>query len=298
MSRLTDDELMSELLKRFDEQRKVVDQLKELTSELQSVNAKLTESESLKSHFISNISNELVNPFTSIICLAKSMMSVPTGQWEKVRAMASLLHSEAFSLDFQLKNIFEAAAIEAGEVSPQFVQVEIRPLISQLVDFFAHECDKKQLVIDIRDLLPQEEVVRFYTDPEKLFLVLSNLLDNAIKFSNPGSKIELKFWLAEGELKIVIQDHGVGIPEKHLKVIFDRFARLDTSINSKNRGHGLGLSIVKAVLEILEGRVEVSSSPVLGSTFLVCLPKLESAGSNDYSDSSNNVFFGGSDQLF
>jgi len=298
MSRLSDDELISELIKRFEEQKKAVDQLKELTNELQMVNSKLTESESLKSHFISNISNELVNPFTSIICLAKSIMSVPEGQWHKIKAMGSLLHSEAFSLDFQLKNIFEAAAIEAGEVSPQFVNVEISQLINQLVEYFAHECEKKQLQVEVIDLLPKEEVFHFYTDSEKLFLVLSNLLDNAIKSSNLGSKIEIKAWYADEELRISVQDHGAGISEKYQKQIFDRFARLDTSINSKNRGHGLGLSIVKAIMEILEGRIEVSSAPVLGSNFMICLPKLDSIGSDDYSDGSNNVFFGSSDQLF
>ena len=217
MSKLSDDELILELVKRFEEQKKVVEELKMLTHELQEVNSKLTESESLKSHFISNISNELVNPFTSIICLAKSIMTVPEGHWEKVKAMASLLHSEAFSLDFQLKNIFEAAAIEAGEISPQYVKVDIEQLLIQLVEYFSHEAEKKQIQILVDDKLPKDPLFMFSTDPEKLFLVLSNLLDNAIKNSNSGANVEIKIWATETELNISVKDHGVGISEKQPK---------------------------------------------------------------------------------
>jgi signal transduction histidine kinase len=109
------------------------------------VNAKLAESESLKSHFISNITNEIVNPFTSIVVLSKNILSVKEGDWDKVKRMASLIHSEAFNLDFQLKNIFAAAEIEAGELFMEVSNVKVDLLIEALLESFLPETTKKQL---------------------------------------------------------------------------------------------------------------------------------------------------------
>lgn len=119
MSLQKDEELLEELKKRFENNTRTIEELRNLTEELKQVNKKLEESEALKSHFISNITNEIINPFTSILGLSKTILAVKKEDWKKVISMVSLIHTEAFNLDFQLKNIFVAAKIEAGEIFPR-----------------------------------------------------------------------------------------------------------------------------------------------------------------------------------
>jgi signal transduction histidine kinase len=269
---ITDELLIEELKSRFQEKKESLEKLEKITKELKEVNAKLAESEALKSHFISNITNEIVNPFTSIVILSKNILSVKEGDWEKVRRMANLIHSEAFNLDFQLKNIFAAAEIEAGELYMEVSNVKVDLLIEALMESYTPETTKKQLVFEFIKEKPEDENFIFKIDSEKLKLILSNLVDNAIKFSK-NNKIVIKRWTEGNLLNISVQDFGIGISENNQKIIFDRFRRLDTGINSLNRGHGLGLSINKALLDFLNGTIDIKSKKNEGTTFTIVIPE-------------------------
>ncbi len=293
MSKLTDEELLEELRKRIKSNNTSLQELKELNKELQIVNKKLEESESLKSHFISNITNEIINPFTSIIGLARHILSVNKEDWKTVISMVALIHSEAFTLDFQLRNIFVAAKIEAGEISPEILNVDIKTMVNNLLESFRLEAKKKKLTLDLDikiDLLETGDVVYFKTDPEKLKLVLSNLLSNAIKFSFEGQKINIKIWKVNDSLNISVQDFGTGITEENQKKIFDRFKRLDSGINSLNRGHGLGLSINKAILDLFNGTIDIFSKLGEGSIFTISIPESQEHVSG-YSTDGNEFLF-------
>jgi signal transduction histidine kinase len=278
MSKHTDEDLIEELRNRFRMNREALEELQELNRELRIVNKKLEESESLKSHFISNITNEIINPFTSILGLAKHILSVKKEDWKTVISMVALIHSEAFNLDFQLRNIFVAAKIEAGEIYPEILNVDVKTLLMNVLESFKFEAKKKyldfSLTFDIKP--PIGKTFYFKTDPEKLKLILSNLLSNAIKFSFEKQKIEIKTWLEQETLKISVEDRGSGISEENQKKIFDRFKRLDSGINSINRGHGLGLSINKAILDLLNGSIEIKSEIGKGSKFTFAIPEAKS----------------------
>ncbi len=157
--RLTDTELLDELRRRFEQNKNALLELKNLNDELRVVNKKLEESESLKSHFISNITNEIINPFTSILGLSRAILSVDKENWKKVISMVALIHSEAFHLDFQFRNIFVAAKIEAGEIFPEIFNVDIRNLIDSVIESFKFEMKKKRITathnIDIKTNSPQ-----------------------------------------------------------------------------------------------------------------------------------------------
>ena len=278
MSKFTDEELIEELRNRFRMNREGLEELQELNRELRVVNKKLEESESLKSHFISNITNEIINPFTSILGLAKNILSVKKEDWKTVISMVALIHSEAFNLDFQLRNIFVAAKIEAGEIYPEILNVDIKTLVFNVIESFRFEAKKKGVDLNyIFDIQPQVgKTFYFKTDPEKLKLILSNLLSNALKFSFEKQKIDVKVWIEDAMLKIAVEDFGTGISEDNQKKIFDRFKRLDSGINSINRGHGLGLSINKAILDLLKGDVEIKSEIGKGSRFTFAIPEAKS----------------------
>ncbi|MEA2106498.1 MAG: HAMP domain-containing sensor histidine kinase [Bacteroidota bacterium] len=292
MSELTDQELIDELKKRFDQNKKTLKEVQELNNELKEVNKKLEESEALKSHFISNITNEIINPFASILALSKNILSVEKENWKKVISMVSLIYSEAFNLDFQLRNIFVAAKIEAGEIFPEILNVDIKHLLESVVDSFKYECKKKKINVELQFDIPSSEEKPFFfkIDPEKLRLIVSNLVSNAVKFSYENNKVIIKAWMDQKQLRIAVQDFGTGISNENQKVIFDRFKRLDSGINSINRGHGLGLSINKALLDLLKGTIEIESKQEKGAKFTISIPENESHISG-FAFDGNELFF-------
>jgi len=296
MSELTDQELIEELKKRFDQNKKSLSEVQKLNDELKEVNKKLEESESLKSHFISNITNEIINPFSSIQGLAESVMALKEHNWEKVKSLVSMIYYEAFQLDFQLRNIFVAAKVEAGEIFPEVVQVDIQRVLESVLSSFQYETEKKGVIIDLDCALESsaEEAFYFKTDPEKLKLIVSNLLSNAIKFSYEGGSILLKAWIKQGQLHVMVKDYGTGISKENQEVIFDRFRKLDSGINSIYRGHGLGLSINKALIDLLNGDIDIETSQGAGSAFTVKIPEMDS-DINDVAFDDNEMFFGRDD---
>jgi len=265
---INDSTLISELEKRFNDNKKAIAELEEMTAQLKAVNRKLEESESLKSHFISNIRNEIINPFTSIINLSKQIGSI--NDIEKAKRNAALIHGEAFFLDFQLKNIFAAAELEAGETFPQIYSVNVMSTINGLIESYQSNITAKKVNIIVKSSIPDD--FTFKSDPGKLTLIYSNLLNNAILFSKEGGDIEISVSFEYDSIVFVVKDSGIGIEEDKMKLIFDRFKRIDNTINTLSSGYGLGLSVAKAITDMLNGTISVESRVDDGSTFTVLIP--------------------------
>lgn len=292
MSDLKDHELIEELKKRFVKTKKALLEVQQLNKELKDVNKKLEESESLKSHFISNITNEIINPFASILALSKNIMKVEGKNWDQVNKMVTLIYTEAFNLDFQLRNIFVAAKLEAGEVFPEILNVDIKALLESIIDSFKYEAGKKKLKINFDFNIKADDNGIFYfkTDAEKLRLIVSNLLFNAIKFSYDNNKIIITAWTEQKNLLISVKDFGKGVSQENQKIIFDRFKRLDSGINSLNRGHGLGLSINKALIDLFDGNIDIQSELDKGSNFTISIPEAVSE-TTGFALDGNELFF-------
>jgi signal transduction histidine kinase len=259
----------------------------ELVKSLYDVNEKLRNSERLKGHFISNITNEIVNPFASVLALAQNIKQLNEGEISKAHHMAELIFEEAFHLDFQLKNIFAAALIEAGKEEVKCSEIDINQLINYIRSYFKLLLDKKgiQLSVSFISAAVNEEPFLFISDRDKLELILKNLISNSIKYSPEDSFIEIKYQLSVGELKMEVSDHGKGINPEDRKIIFDRFKQLDEKINSINTGHGLGLSIVQAYAEMLGGKVSLNDNVDRGIKVMVSIP--ESSGVSEWDDLDN-----------
>ena len=291
-SLITDEILLEELSKRIERYKSALANTSSYNKQLIELNKKLSESEAMKSHFISNITNEIINPFASILGLAKSITECNDESPEKMKRMAAMIHREAFNLDFQFKNIFAAAEIEAGEIQPIVSVVNIDEMLSGLMQMYSREIAMRKLEAKLEKENDDGSVLLFKTDGDKLTVVLSNLICNAINFNRQGKKLIVRYGRTpENQLKISVIDEGLGISEENRKIIFDRFKRLDNGINSINRGHGLGLSINKAYIDLLEGKLLVESKENEGSTFTVVLTESQ-VSSNDYSEEGNEVFFG------
>lgn len=256
----------------------------ELSRNLYKVNERLQNSEKFKGHFISNITNEIVNPFTSILALAENMKRLKDGEIVQAHQMAELIFEEAFHLDFQLKNIFAVALIESGKEELKYSEISMVQLSDHILQYFQTLLRKKkiQLLISFTNKVNTEEPIIFVADRDKLDLILKNLISNSLKFSSIGSVIHLDFILEEGNLSIEVSDHGKGIKQEDRHLIFDRFKQLDEKINSINTGHGLGLSIVQSYAELLGGKVSVGDNYEGGIRVMVSIP--ENADANEWDD--------------
>ncbi|OFX75676.1 MAG: hypothetical protein A2X12_09615 [Bacteroidetes bacterium GWE2_29_8] len=166
---------------------------------------------------------------------------------------------------------------------------DVIQLIQSVIDAFNHEAIKKNISMKFDFDVNHENTKTFYfnTDADKLKLMLSNLVSNAIKFNNENGEISLKVSVKKKILSICVIDNGIGISESDKLIIFDRFKKINNNINSINPGHGLGLSIVKAFLEILNGKIDIVSDLNNGSSFFISIPEAEKETSI-YND--NNEF--------
>lgn len=287
---ITDEELLAELKRRFDENNANLEQERKLIAELNTVNEKLLASEHLKSNFLSNIRNEINNPIASILELSKNIYE---GQLDldAMKAFATLIFSEAFDLDFQLRNIFLSAEIEAGESPLSVISVNISSLIETVISAFKTKIDKKGLSFSWENEIDNQTI--FKTDSEKLHLILSNLIANAIQFNKPEGSIVIKSKIEEGVLSISIEDSGIGISKENQTKIYDRFHQIEEGSTKTYGGHGLGLSITKALLEIIEGEISLESLEGKGSKFTLSINQLEGFDEDEdtFSSDGNDFLF-------
>jgi signal transduction histidine kinase len=249
----------------------------ELLMNLHTVNEKLCDSERLKGHFISNITNEIINPFASILALADNIQHLKEGEISSAHRMADLIFEEAFHLDFQLQNIFAAAQIEAGKVDLKIVSFDLKDFGAYIQEYFSDQLQKMKIQLQISYVNESEsdEPFKFTSDREKLDLTLKNLISNSIKFSDKNSVIKVEFVCGNGFLSVEVSDRGKGIHPEDRKVIFDRFKQLDEKINSINTGHGLGLSIVLAYVNLLDGNVSLNDNFDGGTRITISIPESE-----------------------
>ncbi|MEI6207577.1 MAG: HAMP domain-containing sensor histidine kinase [Desulfuromonadales bacterium] len=286
---MTDDELIEELSSRFAQSRKAFSDLSVVNRKLLEMNARLERSESLKSNFLSNIRNEINNPLNAIMGLAGQLAIIGSGN-EDIISLSSLIGAEANHLDFQLRNIFMAAELEAGEVNPRCVKIHIATTVRDLVDSFLHSAAKKNVSLVLIPSTTAHDCI-VVIDFEKLQIIVSNLLANAIEYSVDGGTVEISFSVGgDGCLQISVQDHGVGIAVQDQQRIFDRFVQLDTGATRSHLGHGLGLSITRALLDLMQGSISLVSTPGSGTLFTVTIPPCSILDDEDSFSESGNLF--------
>lgn len=286
---ITNEILIDELQKRFSKYQNTLKELKKVNDDLNTVNIKLTESEKLKSHFLSNIANEIINPFTAIIGASQMILEAKPTDFDFAQKMAQNIYNEASYLDFQLKNIFAAAEIEAGGVSPMYSKMNILETVCSLKERYENLAKDKNIELNINNKTETEEYY-IIGDNEKISLIVSNFLNNAIKFSYENSKIEICTYKEDVKICISVKDNGEGISEEKKQIIFDRFNRVKDNINSLERGSGLGLSISNYYAELLESEISFVSNKNEGSQFILKLNQ-EVEDINSLSIDDNQIFF-------
>jgi len=267
-------------------------EVKEIMEELEKVNEKLKQSEEVKTQFLSNIRNEVYNPLSSIIALSENLKSMKNPDRQTFYDSLTSISVSARELDYQLNNIFAAAELEAGDYQPDIANIQINKTIEDAIDSVRRRMEQRKGNIKV-SFKKQEGEIFFKTDPEKFYHIVINLISNAYEFSEDGKEIIITVCVCEGKLKITVRDFGIGINKEDLEKIFERFRQLNVGVRKKFKGHGLGLSIIKALTDVMSGTINVESPPVgPGTLFSVIIPEGISVNQGNIALASNEEIFG------
>lgn len=224
----------------------------------------LGELETLRSDFIANVSHEFKTPLAAIQGCAAILQDDNLPPAER-RQYTDLIYSSAKRLSVLSSNILELSRLEHGEVEVKKVSFSLDEQLRQALLVLQMDWQQKDIELNL-DL----DEVHYYGSEELLMQVWLNLLGNAIKFSPEGGNVSVTLEKLPDAVAITVQDEGIGIDLAAQKHIFDKFYQADTT--HKTEGNGLGLAMVKRILELLEGDIEVESVPGQGAIFTVFLP--------------------------
>jgi signal transduction histidine kinase len=223
----------------------------------------------LKSDFVANVSHELKTPLALIRLFAETLELGRVPSEEKARQYHRIINKESRRLTQLINNILDFSRIEAGRKEYRFVPGDVGAVVREVVDAYRFPIEQQgfALELDVADDLPELEI-----DPEALSQALLNLLNNAIKYSPEQKQIRVHA-RREGERVLVsVADRGIGVPRAEQKKIFEKFYRAEHSLVHTTKGSGLGLALVRHIMEAHGGTVEVASAPAEGSTFTLVLP--------------------------
>jgi len=218
--------------------------------------------------FIADVSHELRTPLTVMRGSLEVVLEEDRPAEEYREAIGNAL-LEVRHLTRLSQNLLFLARGQAGRVTLSFANVDLVKFLTEVTRDLLPAVTDKGLELSVD--LPSESP-RAFIDSDRMQQVLHNLLENAIRYTNPGGKIRVSLASSPAEVRIDVSDNGIGIPEANLPFVFERFFRSDRARRAYPGGSGLGLSIVKWIIGAHKGRVEVKSRVGEGSTFSVVLP--------------------------
>lgn len=224
--------------------------------------------ERIRKDFVANVSHEIRTPLTSIRGYAEALSDGALADPELAKSFLGIISTSADRLSRLVNDLLELSRLESGTVDLRLAPIEMGALADRLREEFSDRLSQKEMRLEADFSRP----FTFISDDSLIHLVLVNLLDNAIKYSSPGSCIRLGAAMNDAGIQIEVEDRGMGIPEEELPRIFERFYRVDRSRSPAVPGTGLGLSIVRHVMTLLSGRVTVRSALGKGTTVSLHLP--------------------------
>jgi two-component system, OmpR family, phosphate regulon sensor histidine kinase PhoR len=228
--------------------------------------------ESLRRDFVANVSHELRTPVTAVRSAAETLRESALRDPDPAvpARFVDIIDRNAERLQSLIEDLLELSRLESKEFRLKKERVELPIVAAIVIGLFRERAEKKgvRLKLDVPTDLPA-----LSTDQRALEQVVSNLVDNAVKYCPSGSSVTLSAAKANGTVTVVVRDTGPGIDPKHVPRLFERFYRVDAGRSREIGGTGLGLSIVKHLVEAMGGQVTVDSTVGQGSAFSVILPQ-------------------------
>lgn len=256
---------------RYDTQVEVMgsDEIGELSEAFNLMITKLSQVEERRKKFVSNVSHELRTPMTSMKIVSDTLLSSPSWDEGVYREFMLDINSEVDRLNKIIDNLLYLVRLEKEEMNVEFKATYVNLLLEWVVKRISPLAQERKISID----LFVEEHVEMLIDQDKMQQCLLNIVGNAVKYTPDGGKVTLRLEKKKTELFIHISDTGIGIPEKDLPFIFDRFYRVDDSRARQTGGTGLGLAISQQIVQLHRGRVSVKSVLGEGTCVTIHLPR-------------------------
>ena len=223
--------------------------------------------ENVRQEFLSNVSHELRTPLTSVLAFVETLENGALEDPESSRRFLAIIRKNASRMHELIDELLELTAIEGGNVRLRAAKVELRLLVDESISSLAAKAEARE--ISLVNNVPAG--IEVYADSRRLERMLTNLIDNGIKFNGPKGQVTIKHEPGARD-KIIVEDDGDGIPMHHLERLFERFYRVDRARSSDMGGTGLGLAIVKHLALLHGGEVTVTSELEKGTSFTIHLP--------------------------
>ncbi|MFA6618298.1 MAG: ATP-binding protein [Candidatus Neomarinimicrobiota bacterium] len=236
---------------------------------LKKAKEKAEENDRLKSAFLANMSHEIRTPMNGILGFT-GLLKEPKLSTSEKDQFISIIENSGIRLLETVNDLIDFSKIEADQMKVSITKVNINELINKLYTFFTLEAQKKGLKLFL-NTTGSTTNINLLSDKGKIYSILSNLIKNAIKYTQSG-KIEFGYKKTENDLQFFVKDTGVGISKEKLEIIFDRFIRVGNDEEFFSEGSGLGLSITKAYVEMLGGKIWAKSEVGTGSQFYFTIP--------------------------
>ena len=245
------------------------DELAELASSLNTMASQLAEREEYQRKFISNVSHDFRSPLTSIKGYIEAILdgTIPEEKYEKY---LNVVLTETNRLTKLAAGLIDLSAVDSDDIVLFQTVFDLNSIIFDTVSLFEVQCQKKGVLIDLSF---DNEIYEVYADKDKISQVFSNLIDNAIKFSDNDSTIYVHLYDKGSKVYVSVKDTGVGIAPDSIGRIFDRFYKSDTSRGRVKNSSGIGLSIVKEIVQAHGEDIEVYSELHKGTEFIFSVPK-------------------------
>ena len=255
------------LIRKMLEARTSQHQTQLLANKLEEVATKSEAANRAKSEFLATMSHEIRTPMNGVLGMSELLFetSLNTEQQKYTHA----INKSATALMTLLNELMDISKLEAGRLAIEYKNVELKPLLQEVIDFFAADVNHKPITLSLQ--LDPKLGIFYKTDPGRLRQILLNLVGNAIKFTQQG-KVELRASLTESGLFFEVTDTGIGIDESVQQKMFELFIQADTSISRRYEGAGLGLAISKRIVEEMGGNIRLDSRLNEGSSFYFTLP--------------------------
>ena len=277
--------LFEKLKQQLIEQQEAKDQLSERNYKLAFYNEELARATRLKDEFLASMSHELRTPLNAILGMAEGLQERVFGNIteEQSKALKTIERSGSHLLEL-INDILDIAKIESGKLKLDCQFTDLSRLCESSLAFIKQQALTKSIQLEIRKPLNIPEVL---IDERRMRQVLINLLNNAVKFTPEGGNVTLEIKYEQSleklnldnhispiKLQIRIIDNGIGIAQEHMEKLFEPFIQIDSALNRKYTGTGLGLSLVKRIVELHDGQVKLNSTVGEGSCFTINFPHI------------------------
>jgi len=246
---------------------KTKNEVGQLASTFNDMAEDLQKLEGMRISFVANVSHELRTPLTSIQGFVQGILDGAINKEEQETYLNTVL-SETKRLNLLITDLLELSKVESGKFPLNMRIFDINELMRRCLITFEHAIENKKLEVDV---LLEGERLYVNADPDRIAQVVTNLLDNAVKFSKAGGRLTLRTQIYEGKAYASVKDTGEGIPQNDLPFIFEQFYKVDKSRGRKVQGTGIGLSIVKKIMDQHGEKVWVESKAGEGSVFTFSL---------------------------